>query len=345
VAKRGILERLAAGPVLGAEGYLFELERRGYVSAGAYVPEVVLESPEAVKQLHRDFLRAGAEVMVAFTYYAHRAKLRAIGKENLLEDLNRAAVRLAREVAAEGDALVAGNVNNTWEYNPDDKATDKVVRAMFEEQVGWAVDEGVDFFIAETFNHFGEALIALEVIKAAGYPALVSFTAKGEQSYDGIGWADACQRLADAGADIVGLNCARGPDTMLPLLKEIRAAVSGFVVGQPVAYRTTPQAPYFQLLKDPSGHRAFPVALDPFYLTRFELADYARQARALGINYIGVCCGGAPHYVRAMAEALGRTVPASKYSPDLSLHPVLGAKGEDQEKYARYIQDFEDSSA
>jgi betaine-homocysteine S-methyltransferase len=207
------------------------------------------------------------------------------------------------------------------------------------------VDEGVDFFIAETFNHFGEARIALEAIQAAGYPALVSFTAKGEQSYDGIGWAEACQRLADAGADIVGLNCARGPETMLPLLKEIRAAVGGYVVGQPVAYRTTPQAPYFQLLKDPGGHRAFPVALDPFYLTRFELADYARQARALGINYIGVCCGGAPHYVRAMAEALGRTVPASKYSPDLSLHPVLGAKGDEQEKYARYIQDFEADSA
>jgi betaine-homocysteine S-methyltransferase len=84
------------------------------------------------------------------------------------------------------------------------------------------------------------------------------------------------------------------------------------------------------------------VALDPHYLTRYEMAEYAIQAHALGINYIGVCCGGAPHYVRAMAEALGRTVPASKYSPDLSLHPVLGAQGEQQERMARYLEDFQD---
>ena len=68
----------------------------------------------------------------------------------------------------------------------------------------------------------------------------------------------------------------------------------------------------------------FPLALDPFTCTRFEMAEFATAARDLGVGYIGICCGGAPHHVRAMAEALGRTVPASKYSPDLSLHPILG---------------------
>ena len=77
-----LLERLDKGIVLGAEGYIFELERRGYVQAGAYVPEVVMDYPDAVKELHREFLRAGAEVMVALTYYAHRAKLRTIGRED-----------------------------------------------------------------------------------------------------------------------------------------------------------------------------------------------------------------------------------------------------------------------
>src|ERR1700720_3703381 len=113
---RGILERLQQGIVQGAEGYVFELERRGYIKAGPYVPEVVLDFPEAVRQLHREFLRAGAEVMVALTYYAHREKLRHIGRENDLEAMNRQAVRLAREVAREGGALVAGNVCNTWAY-------------------------------------------------------------------------------------------------------------------------------------------------------------------------------------------------------------------------------------
>src|ERR1051326_9221534 len=128
---RGILERLKQGVVLGAEGYVFELERRGYIKAGPFVPEVVLDFPEAVKELHREYLRAGSEVMVSLTYYAHREKLKDVGRENDLEKMNRQAVRLANEVACEGDALVAGNICNTWAYDPDNaKETAKIVRAQ-----------------------------------------------------------------------------------------------------------------------------------------------------------------------------------------------------------------------
>src|SRR6202035_2528002 len=95
MAGRGILERLAQGVVLGAEGYVFELERRGYIKGGPYVPEVVLDFPDAVKELHREFMRAGSEVMVALTYYAHREKLKDVGRQSDLEELNRLAVRLA----------------------------------------------------------------------------------------------------------------------------------------------------------------------------------------------------------------------------------------------------------
>src|SRR5256712_10480471 len=95
-----LLERLEQGPVICAEGYLFELERRGYLQAGAFVPEVVLDHPEVVTQLHRDFVHAGSDVVEAFTYYAHREKMRIVGKEHLLEALNRQALAIAREVAA-----------------------------------------------------------------------------------------------------------------------------------------------------------------------------------------------------------------------------------------------------
>ncbi|HLB04505.1 MAG TPA: homocysteine S-methyltransferase family protein, partial [Gaiellaceae bacterium] len=133
-----LIERLARDAVLGAEGYLFELERRGYLKSGPYVPEVVLDFPDAVRELHREFLRAGAEVMVAFTYYGHREKLRTIGREDDLEPLNRQALRLAREVAAEGSALLAGNICNTWAYDPADPAVSgHAVREMYREQVQW----------------------------------------------------------------------------------------------------------------------------------------------------------------------------------------------------------------
>src|SRR5438445_548431 len=177
---RGLLGRLQDDVVLGAEGYLFELERRGYLKSGPYVPEVVLDFPDAVRELHREFLRAGAEVMVAFTYYGHREKLRMVGREDDLEPLNRQALRLA---------------------------------------------------------------------------------------------------------------------------KEIPAAVDCHVAAQTVPYRTTPDQPTFQSLRDTDGSRVFPIALDPFVCTRFELADFARTARDAGIGYLGVCCGGAPHHVRAMAES------------------------------------------
>src|ERR671923_81578 len=105
---KGFRERLQEDVVLGAEGYLFELERRGYLKAGPFVPEVVLDFPEAVRELHREMLRAGAEVMVAFTYYGHRDKLRAIGREADLEPLNRHALRLARDVGSADDAASTG---------------------------------------------------------------------------------------------------------------------------------------------------------------------------------------------------------------------------------------------
>lgn len=328
MAKKGILERLQEGLVLGAEGYLFELERRGYLKAGPYVPEAVLDYPEAVRQLHREFLRAGAEVMVAFTYYAHRDKLKTVGREVDLEQLNRRAVQLAAETAAEGDALVAGNLSNTWAWDhADPEGSRRRVLPMFQEQVRWAAEEGVDFFIAETYDCLGEARAALEAVRAAGLPAMVTFIPLEEKTSDGYPWEEACRVLSEEGAQIVGLNCARGPATMRGMLERIRAAVSCHVAAQPVPYRTTEAQPIFQKLRQPGAACAFPLGLDPFLHTRFEMADFALAAREIGVDYIGICCGGAPHHVRAMAEALGRTVPASRYSPDLSLHPVLGAGG------------------
>src|ERR1700737_2791007 len=94
-----LLERLRQGPVVCAEGYLFELERRGYLQAGSFVPEVVLDHPELVEQLHREFVHAGSDVVEAFTYYGHREKLRLIGREEALEPMNRTALGIAKKVA------------------------------------------------------------------------------------------------------------------------------------------------------------------------------------------------------------------------------------------------------
>ena len=128
---------------------------------------------------------------------------------------------------------------------------------------------------------------------------------------------------------MVGLNYIRGPETIMPLLREIRQRVTGYLAALPVPYRTHDDQPSFQSLRDPAysdapGGRPFPTALDPFVCTRYEIADFARAANELGVRYLGVCCGAGPHHIRGMAEALGRTPPASRYSADMSKHAFLG---------------------
>jgi betaine-homocysteine S-methyltransferase len=139
---KGILERLADGPVLGDGGYLLELEKRGYVQAGPFTPEVVVEHPDALMQLHREFLRAGAEVLQTMTFYASDDKLATVGMEGTVDDINRNAVRIARDVASEGDALVAGNLSLTWAYDPADDTSADHVRALFDRQLQDQLDAG-----------------------------------------------------------------------------------------------------------------------------------------------------------------------------------------------------------
>ena len=326
-------ERLDAGPVLCAEGFLFELERRGYLTAGEFVPEVALEHPDALRALHVDFQRAGSDIVEAFTYNGHREKMRVIGKEDLLEPLNRAALQIARDVADRRPGnLVAGNISNSNIWDPADIGSQRNVRSMFEEMVGWAVEEGADLIIGETFYYAGEALAALEVAKASGLPTVITLAPMAlEEMAEGVGIVETAQRLEQGGADVVGLNCFRGPDTMLPWLTKIREAVSCHVGALPVPYRTTPEEPTFFSLTDvaatvqaPHG-KPFPTALDPKYTNRYELEQFAREAHAIGVNYLGLCCGAAPAHLRQVAEAVGRTTEASRYSENMSNHFMYGS--------------------
>ena len=248
----GLLERLAHGPVICAEGYLFECERRGYLQAGAFRAGGRPRASRGGRQLHRDFVRAGSDVVEAFTYYGHREKLQVIGKEGH----PRAAQSPGARDRQEGRARVrhaAGRQPLQHErLEPDDDESRRSVRAIFDEQVAWAMDAGVDFLIGETFSSAGEALIALEAIKASGLPAVVTLVMHRDAvSRDGLPPGEACARLEAAGADVVGLNCSRGPQTMLPLLEPIRAAVSCPVAALPVPYRTHAGHPTLQSLPIP----------------------------------------------------------------------------------------------
>jgi betaine-homocysteine S-methyltransferase len=298
--KKGILDRLKDGPVLGDGGYLLELEKRGWVRAGPFTPEVALLHPDALRELHIEFREAGADVLQALTFYASRDKLATVGLDNKLEDLNRAAVRIAREVAGD-KCLVAGNLSLTWMYEPNSPAAADKVRRTFDEQLAVQVEEGVDFIIGETFSWLGEALIAVERARKTGLPVMVTICFENrDETTDGKSAAESAKALLDAGADIAGMNCLRPPEHTLGAMEEMRRTVSGYLACQPVAYRTPQDKPDFTSLPE------FPLALDPLQLTRQEMGDYALRAREIGINYIGSCCGSVAIHVREMARALGK---------------------------------------
>ena len=351
--KRGLLERLNSETVICAEGFLFEAERRGYLASGEFVPELALENPEALKNIHVDFQHAGSDVVEAFTYNGHREKMRVIGKEDLLEPLNRAALKIAKEVAdypgkGKEKNLLAGNVSNTNIWDPKDKNKQNEIRSMFAEMIDWANDEGADFIIGETFYFAEEAYTALEEIKKSGLPAVLTISPMGENIMrDGVSVIDTCKELEQRGADVVGMNCFRGPNTMLPYLKEIRKVLKCHMAALPIPYRTTKDQPTFFNLDDTNGctcpaphGRTFPTALDPLYCNRYEIHDFAKIAHNLGINYLGVCCGAAPMHIREVAEAVGRVVPASRYKEKMANHFMYGSN----ERIPKHISGYGDKA-
>jgi betaine-homocysteine S-methyltransferase len=300
---KGILERLAEGPVLGDGGYLLELEKRGYVQAGPFTPEVAIEHPDALGQLHREFMRAGAEFLTTMTFYASDDKLATVGLQDRVDEINRSAMKVAREVANEGDALVAGDLSLTWAYEPDDPASPDHVRELLDRQLQDMMDAGPpDFWVGETFSFLGEALLFVERAKATGLPVMVTmcFEQAEPRSYEGETPGECARRLAGAGAEIVGVNCLNGPEQQLRIALEMREAVDGFVASQPVGYRTADEQPDFTATPN------FPYGLSPLQLARGEMAEFARRADEGGLNVIGSCCGSVAEHVRAMAKMLGK---------------------------------------
>src|SRR5699024_10212900 len=239
-----------------------------------------------------------------------------------------------KEVAKEHpteEALVAGNISNTNLFDPENAESKEQVRSICAEMIKWVKEEGVYFINGETFYYHEEAQIALEEIRKQGLPAVITLGLMGENILrDGYTVDESCKRLSEKGALVVGMNCFRGPDTMQPYLADIRKNVEGYVGGLPIPYRTTNENPTFFNLPDGgcSCHlpleTTFPTALDPLYHNRYELAEWAKEAKDIGINYIGLCCGASPAMLRSIAEATGVEAINSKYSPDMAKHFLFG---------------------
>ena len=309
-----IRELIKSGVVLGDGGYLIELERRGYVDSGSgrekvgtgrgsgqFTPEVAIENPDALRELHREFLLAGSQVLQALTFFGTREKLNRAGYGADTERINAAAVKVARDVAGDR-ALVAGSVSRTQLTEREGMASLDKSRDHIAEQIRLLKDAGVDFLILETFFHLAEMKVALECAVSAGLPAVatMSFRPLITKCSDNHTPAECAHVMADLGAIAVGANCEQDPARMLPLLREMRAATSVPLAAQPAAFRTTNECHSFTRLP------AFPDDLETIQVSRREFVDFGRDAQNEGIGYIGGCCGCNAAYIRALSRGLSK---------------------------------------
>jgi betaine-homocysteine S-methyltransferase len=309
---KSIAELLKDQVVLGDGGYLIELERRGYVDSGSrrervgtgkgsgqFTPEVAIHHPDALRELHREFLNAGSHVLQALTFFGTREKLTRAGYGAETESINHAAVAIAREVA-EGKALVAGSVSRTQLIEREGMGSLDKARDHIAEQIRFLKSAGVDFLILETFFHLSEMKVALEAAAENGLPAVatMSFRPLITQCTDGHTPGECARVMESLGAIAVGANCEQEPQRMLPLLREMRGNVKAPLAAQPAAFRTNDQCHSF------TRQQAFPDDLETIQVSRSEFETFGSIAQREGIGYLGGCCGCNAAYIRSLAEGL-----------------------------------------
>ncbi|ELT97994.1 hypothetical protein CAPTEDRAFT_135004, partial [Capitella teleta] len=305
--KRGILERLDDGEVIvGDGGFVWALEKRGYVKVGEWTPEACIENPEAVRQLHREFLRAGADTMQSFSFYASDDRL---GKgENEADSkftrINKAACNLAKEVATEGDCITIGGLTQTPTYLSG--AGKKATQEQFRKQAEVLVNNNMDVLLCEYFERLEEIEWAIEVCKTFGKPIAATMCIGPDGDLMNNSTGDCAVRMVKAGADIIGINCKFDPFVCLEGMRKMKAGLDAaglraHLMVQPLAF-LTPDANKHGYTDLPE----FPFALEPRLVTRWDMHRFAREAYEMGIRYIGGCCGCEPYHIRAVAEELAK---------------------------------------
>lgn len=255
---------------------------------------LTLSDAALVREVHAEYVRAGADILETNTFGANRLKLRSFGLGNRVADLNTEAARVAREAVALADGdervFIAGAIGplgvrvEPWGKLGLDEATD-----LFREQAAALAAGGVDLFMLETFRDPAEVEAAIAAVRSvSGLPIIAQMTTDEDgQTPDGAP-VEACARaLVAAGADVVGLNCSVGPAPMLETLERLALAVSVPLSAQPNAGRP----------RDIEGRNLY--LSSPDYL-----ASYARRFVESGVRLVGGCCGTTPEHIRQMQAAV-----------------------------------------
>jgi len=286
-------ERLRARPPLLSDGAMGTMLIERGLAAGACPEEMNLTHPDALEEIGRAYLDAGAEIIQTNTFGASPLKLALHKLDSQADQLNAAAVRIAR-AAAQGRAYVfacCGPSGKILKPYGDTEAT--VVEASYVRQMRVLVDAGIDAVNFETMIDLAEAEIAVRAAKAVAPDLVVCATMtfqktrRGWFTVMGNGIADTAARLAAAGADVVGSNCGNGSAQMTEIAAEFRR-----VTEMPISIRPNAGLPEMREGK-------------PFYPeTPGQMAQNVARLIELGVGIIGGCCGTTPEHIRAFRAVL-----------------------------------------
>jgi methionine synthase / methylenetetrahydrofolate reductase (NADH) len=289
-------ERLRTGPILVADGGM------GVLVSGA-VPrlrcpeEANLRAPEAVVSLHVSFINAGAELIETNTFGANRRKLAEHFLEDEVENINSAAVKLAREAReiSGRDVFIAGSIGPLGERS---ELSGDYRKRIFTEQAAALAARGVDLFAVETFFELEELLVAIDAVKeVASLPivAMLTFDEHGE-TLGGISAKQATEALAGLGLAAIGANHGAGIHAALTALNEMHSTNGDLALAA---------MPNIGLASLAGNRLVFPHATPEYF------ADFAAHARDLGARIIGGCCGTTPVEIQAIAGAVAGQRTAS----------------------------------
>jgi len=283
LTKKTLLADGAMGTMLHARGVGFD----------KCFDELNLTNPAAVADVHREYIEAGAELIITNTFGANRYKLTKHGLQEDVTEINRAGVELAKRVVAASfkDVLIAGDVGPLGvRIAPYGRVKLEEAREAFAEQIKALAEAGADVIIIETMSDLYEIQEAIRAAKEnSSLPIIASVTfTRDDRTLLGDDPAKVAHRLAVAGADVIGVNCSGGPSQLLRILKQMRQAEPNS------KFWVKPNAGWPEQV---SGRIMYPADADYF-------GEYAVQFRQAGANIVGGCCGTTPQHIAVMKKAL-----------------------------------------